>query len=121
MSEKYTARGTLHFLGDTTRVSDRFVKREFVLELTDNPKYPQVVSFQATGDRCELLDGARPGDMVEVQFNLRGREWTSPKGETKFFTTLDAWKIDVATAPRQATSKAPPQTAATKVDDDLPF
>ena len=33
------------------------------------------------------------GDQVEVSFNLNGREWVNPKGESKFFNTLDVWKI----------------------------
>jgi single-strand DNA-binding protein len=27
-------------------------------------------------------------------FNLRGREWVNPQGEKKYFTSLEAWKID---------------------------
>ena len=31
---------------------------------------------------------------MEVSFNLRGREWTSPQGEVKYFNSLDAWRIE---------------------------
>jgi hypothetical protein len=34
------------------------------------------------------------GEQIEVSFNLRGREWTSPQGEVKYFNSLDAWRID---------------------------
>ena len=30
---------------------------------------------------------------VNVGFNLKGRKWTSPQGEEKFFNTLQAWMI----------------------------
>ena len=46
-----TTKGTIHSIGETVRVSDRFTKREFVLTIADNPKYPQLVQFQLTGDR----------------------------------------------------------------------
>jgi single-strand DNA-binding protein len=51
--------GKLHAIFDTAQVSERFTKREFVLELADNPKYPQLVQFQLTGDRVSQLDSFR--------------------------------------------------------------
>jgi hypothetical protein len=90
--------GKLHTIFDTKQVSERFTKREFVVELNDNPKYPQVVQFQLTGDRCSQLDGMRVGDEVRIEFSLRGREWRSPSGELKYFNSLDVWKIEPARA-----------------------
>ena len=86
--------GRIHAIFDAQQVTERFRKREFVLELSDNPRYPQYVQFQLTGDRCEGLDGFQVGDEVRVEFSLRGREWTSPRGETKFFNSLDVWKLE---------------------------
>ena len=88
--------GKLHSIFDTKQVSERFTKREFVLELTDNPKYPQTVLFQLTGDRCAQLDGFAVGDMVRIDFSLRGREWRSPQGDVKYFNSLDVWKVEPA-------------------------
>lgn len=92
--------GKLHTIFETKQVSERFTKREFVIELADNPKYPQVVLFQLTGDRCSQLDGMRVGDEVRIEFSLRGREWRSPSGELKYFNSLDVWKIEPARASR---------------------
>jgi single-stranded DNA-binding protein len=92
------ATGKLHTVFDTKQVSERFTKREFVVELTDNPKYPQVVLFQLTGDRCAQLDQLTVGDQVRIEFSLRGREWKSPSGEIKYFNSLDVWKIESARA-----------------------
>ena len=44
-------------------------------------------------DRCELLDPFEVGQDVEVFFDLRGREWTNPQGEVKYFNSLQAWKL----------------------------
>jgi len=88
--------GKLHTIFETKQVSERFSKREFVVELTDNPKYPQTVLFQLTGDRCAMLDDFKVGDAVMVEFSLRGREWRSPAGETKYFNSLDVWKVEPA-------------------------
>jgi hypothetical protein len=85
--------GTIKVMNPTVQVSEKFSKREFVL--TENTsQYPQDVLFQAVQDRCALLDTINVGEQVEVSFNLRGREWTSPQGEVKYFNSLDAWRIE---------------------------
>ena len=61
---------------DTVQVSERFRKREFVLEYADNPEYPEYIKFELTQDRCELLDSFQPGQKVRVDFDLKGRRWT---------------------------------------------
>lgn len=105
------ATGKLHTVYETKQVSERFSKREFVVELADNPKHPQVVLFQLTGDRCSQLDGMHPGEQVRLEFSLRGREWRSPSGEVKYFNSLDVWKIE-----RTGNRTAPPPTT-----DDPPW
>ena len=112
-------------------VNDKFQKREFVV--TSDGDYPQHVSFQLTQDRCDMLDTAIPGNKITVHFNLRGREWTSPQGEVKYFNTLEAWKIEVVekgTEQPEAksefdeyTSKASvkPDHISSPIDDTLPF
>jgi len=85
--------GFLKVIKGSQIVSDKFVKREFVL--TDaSTQYPQYISFQLTQDRCSLLDGYSEGAEVVVHFNMKGREWASPQGEVKYFNTLEAWKIE---------------------------
>src|SRR5262249_61109657 len=84
--------GKLRAIFDTKQVSERFTKRELVLELADG-KYPQTVLFQLTGDRCASLDQFQVGDEVRLEFNLRGREWKNPQGEIKYFNSLDVWRI----------------------------
>jgi hypothetical protein len=85
--------GKLRAIFETKQVSERFTKRELVLELADG-KYPQSVLFQLTGDRCAILDQYQVGDEVRIEFNLRGREWKSPQGEVKYFNSLDVWRIE---------------------------
>ena len=83
--------GTIKVVKETVKVTEKFSKREFVI--TTKEDYPQDVSFQLTQDKCNLMDLFGINQEVEVSFNLRGREWTSPQGEVKYFNTLDAWKI----------------------------
>ena len=125
--------GTLKVKNDTVAVSEKFSKREFVL--TDaSSMYPQDILFQLTQDKCNLLDALNVNDQIEVSFNLRGREWTSPQGEVRYFNTLDAWRLEKVGAVAQgggipqggpsAMSLDPiasPASIAASDDDDLPF
>ena len=88
--------GRIHAVFETKQITERFQKREFVVEVADNPRYPQYVLFQLTGDRCDSLEGYNVGDDVRVEFSLRGREWKSPQGEVKFFNSLDVWTVERA-------------------------
>ena len=99
--------GRLHIIFDTKQVSERFTKREFVVEIADNPKYPQMVLFQLSGDRCAQLDEFRVGDQIRIEFSLRGREWKSPQGETKYFNSLDVWKLEPARGHMAAQGSGP--------------
>lgn len=94
-----TITGRLHLVKPTQVVSDKFSKREFVIETTE--QYPQQVQIELQQDKCGLLDGYQVGDTVTVDYNVRGRSWQSPSGEVKYFNTLQAWKIsrDAQAAP----------------------
>jgi hypothetical protein len=83
----------------TQVVSEKFSKREFVVETPD--QYPQQILFQLTQDKCSVLDSLKVGQEVDVHLNIRGRSWQNPQGETKYFNTLEAWKIDVLGATAQ--------------------
>jgi hypothetical protein len=120
--------GRLHALFDAEQVTQRFRKREFVLELDGGSRYPQYVMFQLTGDRCEALDGFEKGEDVRVEFSLRGREWTSPKGDVRYFNSLETWSIDrVGDAPSAGAGDGEPtgmfgdEPPPPTDDDDIPF
>ena len=125
--------GKIHATFEAAQVTERFRKREFVLALDTTSRYPQYVMFQLTGNRCDALDEFEPGHEVAVEFSLRGREWTSPKGEVRFFNSLEVWSIDrvgdgegssrsegasdAALGVAGAGDEPPPPTD----DDDIPF
>ncbi len=86
-------KGKIKNISETVQISERFRKREFVVEYASNPDYPQPLQFEMVQDRCELLDSFEVGQEVEIFFDLRGREWTNPQGQVKYFNTLQAWKL----------------------------
>lgn len=119
--------GTLKVIMDTVQVSEKFSKREFVIH-DSSSMYPQDISFQAAQDKCSMLDAFAEGEEVEVSFNLRGREWTSPKGEVKYFNTLDAWRIEkIGSSNTNSAANVTEKSSESKSqdadpeNDDLPF
>lgn len=115
--------GKIHAAFDAEQVTQRFRKREFVLELDGTSRYPQYVMFQLTGDRCEALDGHGVGDEVRLEFSLRGREWTSPKGDVRYFNSLEVWSIErVGTeAPERLEPAFADEPPPPSDEDDIPF
>ena len=126
-TNKMKITGKLLEIKDTQQVSDTFKKRTFVLEYAENPQYPEYISLELIQDRCDLINGFQVGQEVEVSFNLKGRKWVNPEGETRYFNSLQAWRVEAidksSSQPQQSSTQAgPTQEAATSSEeDDLPF
>ena len=73
-----------------------FVKAELIVE-TDGD-YPQPINIEFTGDNTDFLAKLSVGD-VKISINLRGREWTNPQGEIKYFNSIQGWRIENLAAP----------------------
>ncbi|MFT4662314.1 MAG: hypothetical protein ACI8XB_002603, partial [Patiriisocius sp.] len=110
----FSINGKIKQLDDVVQVTDSFKKREVVLT-QDSGQYPQHILFQMVQDNCNLVDGMAMGDEVKFHFDIRGREWTSPSGEVKFFNSLNVWRVEkvgaaapVAETTAPAAKDAPP-------------
>ncbi len=88
--------GKLLEISDTVQIKETFRKRDFVVEYADNPQYPEYVKFECIQDKCDMLDNYSVGQDVTVSFNLKGRKWVDPQGETKYFNSLQAWRMQPA-------------------------
>ena len=81
------------------------------------------VLFTLMKDKVDLIDGHSVGDTITVKYNLKGRDWTSPQGDVKFFNTLEAWSIsssnEVASEPKNDDLKSVVNSETPS--DDLPF
>jgi hypothetical protein len=85
--------GKIKLIGETkTFGSNGFQKREMVV--TTEEQYPQHILLEFVQDKCALLDAFSVGQSVKVGINLRGREWTNDAGETKYFNSIQGWRID---------------------------
>ena len=121
--------GKVKMIDETkTYGSNGFRKRELVV--TTEEQYPQHIMIEFVQDKTDLLDAYKEGDTVKVSINLRGREWVNPQGETKYFNSIQGWRIEKqdAGAAGQDMPPIPPMDAFEPVNelneedhDDLPF
>jgi hypothetical protein len=114
----FKMKGVIKVIRQTQQVSEKFSKREFVVTDNSDEKYTQDIMFELKQDKTSLLDNFIEGQEVEVSFNLKGREWTSPQGEVKYFNTLDAYKVESIGVPMLGNV---PIVDISGNDEDLPF
>ena len=122
--------GTVKKIGETQTFASGFQKRELVL-LT-NEQYPQPIQIDFLSDKIDLLNNVSEGESVKIGINIRGKEWTNPQGEVKYFNSITGWRLEKVSG--ENTNKEAPQpntfqtpTPATNdnpfgyEDDNLPF
>ena len=122
-------KGKVKVVNDTQEVSASFKKRELVV--TTDEQYPQHILIEFAQDKTDLLNNYNVGEQVKVSINLRGREWVNPQGETKYFNSIQGWRIEKAQAETASAPQTPPTPPAAafepatnfneKEQDDLPF
>jgi single-strand DNA-binding protein len=78
--------GVIHKMLDEQQVTDKFVKREIVIETEDS--YPQMILMQFVQKNVYLLNNFKEGDRVIVEYSLKGKAW-----KDKFFTNVEAFDI----------------------------
>lgn len=121
--------GKVKMVGETqTFGNNGFRKREVVV--TTEEQYPQHIMVEFVQDKVELLNNFNVGQPVKISINLRGREWTNPQGEVKYFNSIQGWRIESVQSeqPAQGMPPVPPAEAFAPADnlneaehDDLPF
>lgn len=114
--------GKVHEIGQTVVVSDKFKKRELIIEYADNPSYPEFIKFEATQDKISLFDSLSVGQNVEVLFNLRGKPYTDKNGKTTYFNSLVVWKVNAGQSnPSAGITPSVDFNTLQPEEDDLPF
>jgi hypothetical protein len=115
-------KGTIIKIGDVTKVSEKLSKREVIIETADNPKYPQSIPVELVNDRTSMADGLSVGDSVVAEVDVRGRAWAKPGGDTKYFLSLNVWKIErTGAAQSKPADSAPGWSAGGGSNDPIPF
>ncbi len=121
--------GTIKMIDETkTYGNNGFRKREMVI--TTEEQYPQHILVEFIQDKCDLLNNFSAGQAVKISINIKGREWTNPQGEVKYFNSIQGWRIEQSQAEGDGANipPVPPVEAFEPADDlneedhdDLPF
>ena len=123
--------GTVKKIGETQTFASGFQKRELVL-LTEE-QYPQPIQIDFLSDKIDLLNNVSEGENVKIGINIRGKEWTNPQGEVKYFNSITGWRIEKVSSENTNTQAPQPNTfqppapatnenpLADEQDDNLPF
>ncbi|MAM29751.1 MAG: hypothetical protein CMC13_12075 [Flavobacteriaceae bacterium] len=120
--------GKIKMIDETkTYGNNGFRKRELVV--TTEEQYPQHIMIEFVQDKTDLLNSYQVGQNVKVSINLRGREWVNPQGETKYFNSIQGWRIE--NVDQSVSSNMPPMPPEDAFEpasnlneedhDDLPF
>ena len=120
--------GKIKLIEETkTYGSNGFRKRELVV--TTEEQYPQHILIEFIQDKCDLLNNFQVGQKVNISINLRGREWVNPQGETKYFNSIQGWRIE--SIQEETSGEMPPVAPIEAFEpldnlneeehDDLPF
>ena len=119
--------GKIKLINETKEYgSNGFRKRELVV--TTQEQYPQNILVEFVQDRCELLDSYNIGELVKIDINIRGREWTNKDNEVKYFNSIQGWRIekieenyDSQIQPLPTKEELNADENSSKEPDDLPF
>ncbi|NBC84094.1 MAG: DUF3127 domain-containing protein [Bacteroidetes bacterium] len=117
--------GTIIDIFDENQVTDKFKKREFVVETSDNG-FTEQIKFQLVQDKTNLIEGFQTGQPVKVHFNIKGNKW-----KDNYFVNLQVWRIEAAvqgsSGGGSSTGDSPSEPPSGDIppmpdsEDDLPF
>ncbi|MDH5410002.1 MAG: DUF3127 domain-containing protein [Alphaproteobacteria bacterium] len=120
----YQIQGRVIHVGETEEIGEKkFRKRVVVVETGADTDWPQQVPVEFVQANVDRLDAVTVGSMIEIEFDIRGREW---KG--KYYVNLAGWKVRLLAVEQRAPAAEPPAPhgyvdfgKADDADDGIPF
>ena len=99
-------------ISPVNQVSDKFKKREFVIEKKESggaAVFIDYIKFQLIQDKCDLINESFLNEDVKIWFNLKGNKWERD-GKINYFTNLDAWKVEKTSSAVREQNVTSPKT-----------
>ena len=81
-----------------TVINGKYKQQDFVLQMDNEVQgkiYSSYACFYLSEKAMHKINDFRIGDMVKVDFNIRGIKYNK-EGRDNFFNKLEAWKITKA-------------------------
>ena len=121
-----TVTGIIKKIMEPETFESGFRKREIVL--TTDEQYPQHLLIEFVQEKVDIVNALKVHDPVRVHIGIRGREWVSPDGVTKYFNSIHGWRVEKlnqvlgSETPSVPPVEEPtPSTPQQDEEDDLPF
>ena len=112
--------GTVEKVLKEIQISDTFKKRDVVLKTDADTDYPQLICVQFVQEMVDESGLLVQGMEISIDINLRGRAWQNPKdGETKYFNTLQGWKIETIGGLPDPVPTKPTTVGTPKMNGDM--
>jgi len=95
-------KGAIHLIEQTQEIGEKGFKKRLLVVKTDS-EWKNLVPIEFTKDNVDLLDKFSEGDEVVVGINIGGQAWEGKDGVTKYFPSINGWRIsktDDAPAPK---------------------
>ena len=119
----FEIKGKVLVIDDTVTISDKFKKRDFVIEVENerNSEWNDFIKFQLTQDRVDLIEPIKLGQEINVSFNIKGRKWEKD-GKVNYFSNLEAWRISAVVQEEHFQGNTQQESAPEPPEEsDLPF
>jgi hypothetical protein len=106
---RFSLTGTLVFIGESLLINPYFTKRECKIRFSDSNLNGQIVErrvkIEFQNDKCDLLDGARVEDVVQIDFYMDGKDVKKIDKEYNF-TMPVGYDIIIMNSPSRSTEES---------------
>ena len=96
-----TISGKIKFVDEVREFGANGFKKHQVVVETGDGRWDNPIPVEFTRDNIELSKKLKVGDQVQIQSRINGREWQGKDGITKWFTSINGYKISVENSDSQ--------------------
>ena len=96
-----TISGKIKFVDEVREFGANGFKRHQVVVETGDGRWDNPIAVEFTKDNIELSKKLKVGDQVQIQSRINGREWQGKDGVTKWFSSINGYKISVENSDSQ--------------------
>ncbi len=96
-----TISGKIKFVDEVREFGANGFKKHQVVVETGDGRWDNPIAVEFTKDNIELSKILKVGDQVQIQSRINGREWQGKDGITKWFTSINGYKISVENSDSQ--------------------
>jgi len=96
-----TISGKIKFVDEVREFGANGFKKHQVVVETGDGRWDNPIAVEFTKDNIELSKKLKVGDQVQIQSRINGREWQGKDGVTKWFTSINGFKISVENSESQ--------------------